>query len=419
MIGMKTTSGVYERFIETRKRTLEICSVLERDDYMVQATEETSPPKWHLAHTTWFFETFALKKYLKGYKEFDSKFSELFNSYYNSIGEFLPKPNRMLLSRPSLEMILQYRHYVESQIEAILHGTNDTKLQELKDIVLLGINHEEQHQELLVMDIKENMFRSPFRPRFGSMHRKTTKARKLEWIAFEGGISEIGATDTGFSFDNELPRHKVYLYPYRIASRIVTNGEFLEFIMDGGYDNPANWLSEGWALIRNERWKMPHYWEKHGDDYYCFTPAGMKKLNPDEPVCHVSYYEADAYARWSGCRLPTEEEWENAFSSRKSSPKRKEYTLHPSVQASSDKFQGPGECWEWTSSAYLPYPGFKPLKGPLGEYNGKFMSQQMTLRGDSAATPPGHSRITYRNFYHPESRWQFAGIRLCRGPGHD
>ena len=416
---MKSSPGIYERFMETRKRTLETCSHLERDDYMVQATEETSPPKWHLGHTTWFFETFVLKKHLKGYKEFNEKFSDIFNSYYNTVGYFLPKPDRMLLSRPSLDVILQYRHYVESKIEAMFHGKQGTIPQNIHDLILLGINHEEQHQELLVMDIKENMFHSPFRPSFGSQRKQKGKAVKLEWIGFKGGLSIIGATDFGFSFDNEHPRHKTYLYPYSIASRLVTNGEFLEFINDGGYEDPALWLSEGWSLINREKWKMPHYWEKHGNSYYFFTPEGMKRINPEEPVCHVSYYEADAYARWSGNRLPTEDEWENAFSSKPGMPERKEYAWHPSVQASSDKLQGPGECWEWTSSAYLPYPGFKPLNGALGEYNGKFMSQQMVLRGDSAATPPGHSRITYRNFYHPESRWQLAGIRLCRGPEHD
>lgn len=416
---MKAESEIVARFNAVRKRTLEICSALERDDYMVQSTEDASPPKWHLGHTTWFFETFVLKKYLERYRGFDEKFRGIFNSYYNTLGYFMPKPSRMLLSRPSLDTILEYRHYVESKVVELVQEKKNANQEEVGNLILLGINHEEQHQELLVMDIKENMFHSPYRPGFGEYHARRGKAGKLGWVEFKGGITSIGADHGGFSFDNEHPKHKTYLYPYGVATRLVTNGEYIAFLQDGGYENPVFWLSEGWSLITAKKWKMPHYWEKHGDDYRLFTPGGMKEINKEEPVCHVSFYEADAYARWAGCRLPTEQEWEHAFSGMKPQPERSEYTWHPSVQSSSDGLQGPGECWEWTSSSYLPYPGFTPLSGALGEYNGKFMSQQMVLRGDSAATPPGHSRITYRNFYHPESRWQFAGIRLCRGQVHD
>lgn len=409
-----TASSLYNRFREVRKRTLEICSFLERDDYMIQATQDTSPPKWHLGHTSWFFENFILKPYQGKYREFNEMFSTVFNSYYNQVGYFIPKTTRMLLSRPSLEDVLAYRNHVESEIEKILLSDDNPHIKDVRNLVLLGINHEEQHQELLIMDIKENMYRSPFQPPFGGRKVQTGKAGKLKWVSFKGGISYVGAEKSGFSFDNEHPRHKVYLYPYQIASRLVTNGEYLEFILKGGYEKPAFWLSDGWAVVSREKWRMPHYWEKRGEIFYGFTPSGWEKLNMEEPVCHLSYYEADAFARWSGCRLPTEEEWENAFTAKKNPQPRQEYAWHPSIQHSSDALQGPGECWEWTSSSYSPYPGFTPLSGAIGEYNGKFMSQQMVLRGDSAATPPGHSRVSYRNFYHPESRWQFSGIRLCR-----
>ncbi len=412
---MKQDMEIFRRFLETRKETLDICSVLERDDYMVQSTPETSPPKWHLGHTSWFFETFVLVPFHKSYKQFNPKFSEIFNSYYNELGDYLTKPKRMLLSRPSLDEVLQYRNYVERSLEELLSSIKAPALDEVLGRVVLGINHEQQHQELLIMDIKENMYNSPFRPTLGTRYGTGARAATLGWIKMEGGLAEIGSDNSAFSFDNELPRHKVFLYPYKISTRLVTNLEYTEFIEDGGYEKPELWLSSGWETLRANGWHMPHYWEKVNGEYRRYTLAGMSDIDPDQPVSHVSYYEADAYARWIGASLPTEVEWEFAFSGPHVKTRGEGKIWEPAIQSSEGELQGPGGCWEWTSSVYAPYPGFKPLEGALGEYNGKFMSQQMILRGECSATPTDHSRITYRNFYHPESRWQISGIRLRKG----
>ncbi len=405
--------SLVSRFNEVRKRTLGICSELQRDDYMVQSTNDVSPPKWHLGHTTWFFETFILRPFLDSYEEFDSRFEFIFNSYYNSVGKFLAKQNRMLLSRPSLEDVLRYRSHVETSMLKLLPSLPLSSAGEIAGRLAMGINHEQQHQELLVMDIKENMYRSPYRPGFSSVRRTGGKASSLSWKAFDGGVVEIGYGGDEFSYDNEHPRHREFVAPLTLSSRLVTNGEYMRFIMDGGYDEPGLWLSDGWDTVKREGWKMPHYWEEteHGFEY--FTPWGMTPVDPDEPVCHVSFYEADAYARWAGYSLPTEGQWEHAFSEMNLGidDAGSMQQWHPAVQ-SGEVFHGAGACWEWTSSAYRPYPGYTPPAGAIGEYNGKFMAQQMVLRGASCATPPGHSRITYRNFYHPDSRWQFSGIRL-------
>ncbi len=402
--------GLQERFISVRENTLKICTNLERDDYMVQSTVDTSPPKWHLAHTTWFFDRFILRDFLKANHPVDLVYDRIFNSYYHSLGTFLDKSKRMMLSRPSLEEVLKYRKITEERILDVMEKHDG----ELHNLVEIGINHEQQHQELLIMDIKENMFNSPYRPSFSTKRPSGGKVSPLTWQNFEGGLVDIGHDGNGFSFDNELPRHKEYLQPYRISRRLVTNGEYIEFIHDRGYSRPELWLSEGWDAVKAHGWRMPHYWVENMDGFSFFTPNGMERVRPEEPVCHVSFFEADAFARWKGCSLPSEFQWENAMisSSHDDGNFFDDGTYHPAVQQG-DILHGPGGCWEWTASSYAPYPGYKPLEGAVGEYNGKFMSGKMVLRGASAATPKDHARLTYRNFYHPESRWQYSGFRLA------
>ena len=407
---VKFRKEILDKFITTREATLNICSFLERDDYMVQSTEDTSPPKWHLAHTTWFFDRFILRECIEEYRPLDATYDTIFNSYYNSLGKFIEKKNRMFLSRPSLEKVLEYRKSVESDILDMIEGCDDNIL----SLIELGINHEQQHQELLVMDIKENMFRSPYFPTFSRKIPQDMDAAPMRWKKYEEGIVEIGHNGAGFSFDNELPRHKVYIGPYALSSRLVTNGEYIEFIKDEGYSRPELWLSDGWDQVKRMNWKMPHYWVRNENGFGYYTPSGMMEIRLNEPVCHVSYFEADAYARWKGYAIPTEFQWENAMNltPHKEGNFLEDETFHPMVQ-SNEGMNGPGACWEWTSSSYSPYPGYKPPKGSTGEYNGKFMSGKMVLRGACAATPKKHARITYRNYYPPESRWQFSGIRLA------
>jgi len=402
-----------ERYLQVRGTSLRITADLSAEDQMLQSMPDASPVKWHLAHTTWFFETFILSNF-SGYRPFDDRYRQLFNSYYKQIGGHPLRSTRGLMSRPSLEEVLEYRGHVDRVMIAEMEGFKSQTL----DLVELGLNHEQQHQELICTDIKHGLWSSSLtRDRLGD--KSDLKAPRLGWIDVQGGIHSIGHDGGGFAFDNEGPRHEVLLQPLRIGSRLVTNAEYVDFINDGGYSRPELWLSEGWDTICAQRWNAPLYWELDEDGswrQFIRRPDefGMKPLNPDEPVCHVSYFEADAYARWAGKRLPTEAEWEVAAG--KNAAKGtllEEDTFHPQPVRGSGLQQMIGDVWEWTASAYNAYPGFRTAAGAIGEYNGKFMCNQFVLRGGSCVTPASHIRPSYRNFFPPHARWQFSGIRLA------
>ncbi len=416
---------VAERFRTVRQRTLALCKPLTPEDMMVQSCAEASPAKWHLAHTAWFFESFLLRDFLPGYKLFNPEFPWLFNSYYRSFAQFPEKRLRSSFSRPGLDEVLGYRSHVDEGIEKLLELGPEAEV--LKRIEL-GANHEEQHQELLLTDILHAFYTNPLRPAYlggdrgwGRSKEPTSQSRDLGlgFVGFAGGLAEVGFAGSGFCYDNELPRHRVFAEAFALGDRLVSNGEFAEFIVDGGYREPELWLSAGWDAIEQNGWRAPLYWNQEGESWKLFTLRGEVPLEDAEaaPVSHVSYFEADAYARWAGKRLPTETEWEVAA---------EEQTVDgnlldtgalrpapPAADAGAALRQMWGDCWEWTASAYLGYPGFEPLAGSLGEYNGKFMSGQMVLRGGSCATPKAHIRSSYRNFFQPETRWQFSGIRLA------
>ncbi|WP_419321154.1 ergothioneine biosynthesis protein EgtB [Caulobacter sp. ErkDOM-E] len=386
-----------ERYQAVRRRTEAIAAPLSAEDQAAQSMADASPTKWHRAHTTWFFETFLLIPYLDGYAVFDPRFGYLFNSYYEALGPRQPRPARGMLTRPSTAEVGAYRAHVDAAMEGLLSGA--PLLREARERLDLGLAHEEQHQELILMDILHLLAQSPLDPAYQAQPgRRVQDALDPErFVPFEGGLVEIGAGETGFAFDNERPRHKTYLAPYRLSDRLVTNGEWIAFIEAGGYARPELWLSDGWARVVDEGWAAPLYWRQEGDGWSAMTLTGRRPVERGEPVSHVSYYEAAAYATWSGRRLPTEAEWEAAARAPGAAGLRQ---LH-------------GHVWQWTSSSYAAYPGFRPGAGALGEYNGKFMINQMVLRGGCAATPPGHTRTTYRNFFHPEKRWVFAGVRLA------
>ncbi|WP_324616229.1 ergothioneine biosynthesis protein EgtB [Lusitaniella coriacea] len=401
---------------QVRQLSEQLCQPLATEDYGIQSMPDVSPPKWHLAHTTWFFETFLLIPYLSGYEVFHPKFGYLFNSYYEAVGERHPRPQRGLLSRPTVKEIYQYRAYVDRAMEILLNEQAGNT--ELEALVILGLHHEQQHQELLLMDIKHIFGCNPLYPVYqslpeGAVPRPVKQNTSKE---YPGGLYEIGYRGEGFAFDNESPQHRVYLQDYRLDSRLVTNGEYLEFIEAGGYHNPKYWLSEGWATVQTKRWQAPLYWEKIDGVWWVMTLSGLHLLEENEPVCHVSFYEADAYARFRDKRLPTEAEWEVAALNL---PLKGNFleggSLHPTpAEGTAHLEQMFGDVWEWTQSAYLPYPGFKAASGAIGEYNGKFMCNQMVLRGGSCVTSESHIRPTYRNFFPPSARWQFSGMRLAR-----
>jgi len=411
-----------ERYREVRALTLSLTKPLGPEDCMVQSMPEASPTKWHLGHTTWFFETFVARAALSAYRDVDQAYASLFNSYYLTVNEPHSRADRGLLSRPTLEEVLAYRHHVDEWIARAILEMPGKQFTELGRVIETGIHHEQQHQELLLTDIKHAFGSNPLEPRYraGSADAVVGNGSPgrggVEWVAFEGGRIEVGHGGSGFAFDNERPRHTAYIDPFEIQATLVTCGQFLRFIEDGGYEQVDLWLSDGWDARCRLGWTAPLYWRREGAGWSLFTLHGRRPLDPEEPVTHLSYYEADAYARWRGARLPREIEWEHAAASRPVEGRFLDQArLHPlpagDEPAPAQLF---GDVWEWTASAYLPYPGYRPPTGPLGEYNGKFMCNQMVLRGGSCVTPPGHMRGTYRNYLPPEARWQFSGLRLAR-----
>lgn len=412
--------SLLDRYMDVRQTSMRLCSPLSTEDHSLQSMPDASPAKWHLAHTTWFFETFLLTPDLRNYKPIHPAFRNLFNSYYESIGDRPLRALRHTLSRPSLAEVHSYRAAVDDAMGELLRTD---PAPEVADLILLGINHEQQHQELIVTDVKHGLWTNPLRPAYRENVVPHVRVLPLDtnlglaWHSVDGGLYSIGSDGDGFFFDNEGPQHQVYLDPFRLASRLVTNREYLEFINSGAYTKPELWLSEAWDCIRVNRWNAPLYWERSTDGWRYYTMEGMQPVDMDAPVCHVSYFEADAFARWAGARLATELEWEAAAHGFGVDGNLLESgALQPLTAAQSSGLQQMfGDVWEWTGSAYLGYPGFKPAAGAVGEYNGKFMCNQMVLRGGSCATPGTHIRDTYRNFFPPHVRWQFMGIRLANG----
>ena len=400
-------------YAAVRAQSEALCEPLATEDYVVQPIVDASPPRWHLAHTTWFFETFLLKPFAAGYRPFDAAFEYLFNSYYNGVGNQFPRPLRGTLSRPTVAEVRRYRQYVDAAMQPLL-GREDATVQSR---IELGLHHEQQHQELLLTDVKANLGLNPLKPAYRAESEPAAEiAPALAFEPFTAGMAEIGAAEKGFCFDNERPRHRVWLHDFALANRLVTNAEYAAFIDDGGYDAPALWLSEGWAWRSEHDVRAPMYWRRVDGAWLEYRlDGGERPVEDDAPATHVSYFEADAYARWAGARLPTEAEWEVAAAGNPAHGTFAPNAVHPrAAQGNGGLLQAFGDCWEWTSSAYGPYPGFTPLAGTLGEYNGKFMSSQNVLRGGSCATPQGHVRATYRNFFYPKDRWQFTGIRLAK-----
>lgn len=384
-----TLKPIVKKFLDVRSRSEEICRPLEIEDYVVQPIVDVSPPKWHLGHTTWFFETFILVPNYPSYEVFDSQYNFVFNSYYETIGARVIRTDRGNLSRPSVSDVYRYRKYVDEKMTEFLNSHHMTHA--LLPLLELGLNHEQQHQELLITDIKYILGHNPLFPVYKESSNTSHAPANKKMLHFSEGIYEIGFDGPGFCFDNEMGKHKVYLNDFAISDQLVTNGEYLEFMEAGGYSDFRYWHADGWNWVKENHAAAPLYWHKIDDKWMHYTLGGLQEIDPDEELCHVNFYEASAYAAWKGVRLPNEQEWE----------------------AASSGFSW-GKRWEWTNSAYLPYPGFKKEPGAVGEYNGKFMVNQMVLRGASVATPPGHSRFTYRNFFQPDLKWQFTGIRLAK-----
>lgn len=411
-------------YSSVRARTEALAAPVSAEDCTVQSMPDASPLKWHLAHTSWFFETFVLARAAAlglargGWRPHHPQFAYLFNSYYEGAGQRIARADRGLLTRPSLAEVMRYREHVDRAMRSLLDDGAD--LSPLLPVVTIGLHHEMQHQELILTDVKHLFSRNPLRPAYQRGEPDPARARAMrarEFVPFRAGLRSIGHAGRGFAFDNETPRHEVYCPSFELAARPVTNGEYLAFVEDGGYERATLWLSDGWAAVQQLGWRAPLYWEREGDRWTAFTLGGMRDLDPDEPVAHVSYFEADAFARWAGARLPRESEWEIAATGLPIEGNLLESgALHPRAIAA----EAPGlaamfgDVWEWTQSAYAPYPGYRELDGVLGEYNGKFMCSQLVLRGGSCASPAAHIRATYRNFFPPTARWQFSGIRLAR-----
>jgi ergothioneine biosynthesis protein EgtB len=411
------------RYRSVRSCTEALAAPLSPEDQQVQTMPDVSPTKWHLAHVTWFFETFILKERLAGYTPFDPAYEFLFNSYYEAVGPRHARPNRGFLSRPSADDVMAYRRHVDDAMTDLLASADADMEMRLEPLVTLGLNHEQQHQELLLMDIKHVFSCNPLYPAYDTVVRESVgDTAATGWIEVDGGIRKIGHAGVGFAFDNEGPQHEVLLRDFRIGSRLVTNGEYRAFIEDDGYSRPEYWFMDGIETARREGWNAPAYWREIDGEWFEFTLSGLRPLDPSEPVSHVSYYEAAAYAAWAGHRLATEAEWECAAEALPANIEdganlMNADRLHPAVAASGDDRERPrqmiGDLWEWTQSPYSNYPGFRPAAGAIGEYNGKFMANQIVLRGGCCATPEGHIRTTYRNFFYPHQRWMFSGIRLA------
>lgn len=412
-----------------RSTTVSLCEPLESEDMVIQTMPDVSPTKWHLAHVTWFFEILILEKHASGYSLFDERFPALFNSYYQSLGKPFSRNRRGMLSRPTVAQIIAYRQHVDEAMAQFLSGASEETIRKVSPTIEIGLNHEQQHQELLLMDIQHVLAQNPLRPVYAPTKRSTENAptrspKPTEWITYGGGVVQSGTNTPKFAYDNERPRHDVLLDSFEIASNPVTAGEYLEFVNDDGYRRPEFWLADGWDRIQDEEWLAPLYWEQMDGDWQSMTLCGTQPIDPHAPVCHVSYFEADAFATWKGCRLPSEQEWERAsdgvaitgqfLESKKFRPEAVGRSGNEPSETDTGIQQLFGGVWEWTSSPYRPYPGYKPFEGALSEYNGKFMINQFVLRGGCCATPQAHMRATYRNFYYPHQRWMFAGFRLAR-----
>jgi len=414
------SNSLTARYVAVRRFTVRLCEGLETEDYVVQSMPDVSPTKWHLAHTSWFFETFLLREHLRGYRPLNEGYAFLFNSYYVHAGERHCRAQRGYISRPTVAEVYEYRRYVDEHMRSLLENADDALIATLRPLVEIGLNHEQQHQELMLTDLKHVFGVNPLRPVYRPQKSVVAEsAVDLEWIDFEGGLNWIGHDNGGFAYDNEGPRHQQFMQPFQLANRLVTCGEYLQFMREGGYRRPELWLSMGWATVQENDWTEPFYWENHDGEWWVFTLNGMLEVDPAVPVCHLSYFEADAFARWTGARLPTEAEWEVAAVTASVEGNLVEAGNYHPVAASAASGSGGmlqmyGDVWEWTQSQYMAFPGYRPPPGALGEYNGKFMCNQFVLRGGSCATSATHIRPTYRNFFPPDATWQFSGLRLAR-----
>ncbi|WP_144391689.1 ergothioneine biosynthesis protein EgtB [Pleionea sediminis] len=403
---------IIQNFEKSRLDSEALCDPLEIEDYGLQAIAETSPAKWHIAHTSWFYETFILRPYSQSYIPFDDSYEHLFNSYYNTVGQPFLRPKRGLLSRPTVNQIFNYRQHITEKVLNLLDNTHHPEYSTILERVTLGIQHEKQHQELFLTDLKYNFFQNPLLPAYQPIETKPSEKQSQSWVSQDEGLVDIGFNETGFCFDNELPCHKVYLEKYDIAKHPVSNEAYLSFVSDRAYKNPLLWLSDGWTWINQNKVQHPLYWLSNKEGWNEFTLSGLQPLDLNAPVCHLNYFEADAFARWAGYRLPTEFEWEHYARKHKNQlVESMSKNLQPIATSSGALFN---QIWQWTQSNYTQYPGFKPAAGAIGEYNGKFMCNQFVLRGGSCFSPENHIRISYRNFFYPADRWQMSGIRLAK-----
>ncbi|NBC27300.1 MAG: ergothioneine biosynthesis protein EgtB [Bacteroidetes bacterium] len=420
--GIPTTLSkreqILKRFKEVRSFTMELAEPLETEDYIIQIVEHASPAKWHLAHTSWFFEAFFLEKAMKSYQTKHPQYGYLFNSYYLQTGEPHCRNKRGNLSRPTVKKVLDYRQHINEHVFEFLENCTDEQFEEWEPIIEVGLHHEQQHQELMLTDLKIMFSNNPLHPAYLEKSRpKALPQSDLNWHHFDEGIYEVGHPGGSFGYDNEFPRHKTYIHDFELADRLITNGEYINFMESGGYEDPKYWLDEGYAQVVENEWDSPLYWQKNSGQWHQFTLNGLEPVDMNEPVTHVNYYEADAYARWAGCRLPTEFEWELAAEPLEVDGSFVDARHFHPVGANPAKTglkQMFGEVWQWTRSSYAAYPGYETFPGALGEYNGKFMCNQYVLRGGSCATSKNHFRKTYRNFFHTKFSWQFTGIRLAR-----